>query len=406
MTSRARGRLSICYLVPGHRLLPSAGPSRNVLSLARAMAEDADVTVAFRDRRSGADLAPVAVREIDPAPGGETARATDDAALRGVSYLDFMRYMGALRRFVKTTAADFDVVLEKSWLLSGRASVLYRASGVTAIPVENVVPALSSAGRHDVASRARMAVGRWLTGRSLRRAPRVIAETPALQASLAGRYGIVPARITVVPLGVDRELFRPADRDEARAALGLPPDALLVLYVGVLDRIHDLGPVIRGLRAAPSATLEVVGDGPLGPAYAELAERLDAPVRFRGRVAHREVLHWVAAADVCVAPYDPAAFYRGEVTYSTLKIREYLAAGRPVLSVRSGSIPDLIEEGRTGFLVTHDDESWARALADLPDRNALRAMGDRAAAAPVRGWSDVAADYLAICVDAVREGRP
>jgi len=390
----------ICYLVPGHRLVPSAGPTRNVLSVASRLAAAAEVTVAFSDGLEGAPPG-VSVREIAPGRSSSGGRRppTDDAALRGIGYADFIGFIRALRRFVAATAGDFDVVLEKGWLLSGYASARYRAAGVPSIPVENLVPLASSAGRADPGTAVRRSAGRRIARRHLVSAPKIIAETTALRGAITECYGVAPARIEVVELGVDRDRFRPGDRESARRALGLAEDAAILLYIGVLDRIHDLEPVLAGLAGAPGWRLEIVGDGPLAVRYADRASELGLGdrVRFRGRVPHDDVARHVAAADVCLAPYDPGAFFGGEVAYSTLKIREYLAAGRPVLSVRSGSIPDLVEHGRTGLLVSHDDAGWAEALAGLPGRDELHAMGERAAASPPREWDDVARDYLRIC---------
>ena len=79
-------RPSVCYLVAGHNLLSTAGPTRNVLSLARGLSAFADVTVAFRRVLEPVTGEPFAVLEIDP----ETAdgpRPVDDAAVRGIGYL-------------------------------------------------------------------------------------------------------------------------------------------------------------------------------------------------------------------------------------------------------------------------------------------------------------------------------
>ena len=400
-------RLRVCYLVPGHRLVPSAGPSRNVLSMSGELARMAEVTVAFSDGVAGL---PPGVRALEIAPEMRTGggAVVDDAALRGIGYASFIGYLRSLRRFVARTADMFDVVLEKGWLLSGYASARYRSAGVPAIPVENLVQVKSSSGSTGVMKGLKQTVGRRVSGRYLAGADRIIAETAALREAIAECHGVDAARIDVVELGVDRERFRPADRDEARRRLGLDPEATILLYVGVLDRIHDLDPVIRGIASAAGATLEVVGDGSMAEGYRGVAAESGAAdrVRFRGGVAHEEVPDWIAASDACVAPYDPTAFYNDQVPYSTLKIRECLAAGRPVLSVRSGSIPELVADGETGVLVEHRPEAWGAALSDLPDRATLHRMGERAAGDRPRGWDDVAADYLSICESVLRSMTP
>lgn len=399
-------RLRIGYLVPGHRLAPSAGPTRNVLSMSGELASLADVTVAFSDGLTGA---PPGVRTMEIAPGMAEERSgiVDDAALRGIGYRPFVAYLRSLRRFVDQTADRFDVVLEKGWMFSGYACARYRARGTPAIPVENLVQLKSSSERTDLVKGLKQSIGRHASGRYLRHAGRVIAETKALREAIVDCHGVDPDRIEVVELGVDRDRFRPSDRAEARGELGLDQEMTMLLYVGVLDRIHDLEPVIRGIASAPNVRLDIVGDGSFGDRYRDVAvdARVTDRVRFRGGIPHDEVARWIAASDLCVAPYDPSAFYNDQVPYSTLKTRECLAAGRPVISVRSGSIPDLIRDGETGLLVEHRAEAWRSVLERLPRRDELHVMGERAAAERPRGWDDVAQDYLKICESVVGGGR-
>src|SRR5688572_32191371 len=76
-------RLSVCYAAPGQNLVPWAGPTRNVLSVAEALSEWADVTVAFRRAGIPPEKGRYRVLAIEPgafSPGG----ASDDNATRGV----------------------------------------------------------------------------------------------------------------------------------------------------------------------------------------------------------------------------------------------------------------------------------------------------------------------------------
>ena len=125
-------RLAICYLVPGHDLLASVGPSRNVLNLAHALGRHADVTVAFRRVADAEVPAGLRVLEIQR---DVTAATVDDAAMRGVSIADFLSFMRTLRRFVDNDLRSFDVVLEKSWLLSGYVSSMCWRRGQLGVPV-------------------------------------------------------------------------------------------------------------------------------------------------------------------------------------------------------------------------------------------------------------------------------
>lgn len=386
----------MCYVVPGHDLLSSAGPTRNVINLARAMGAHADVAVAFRRLADANPPEGIRVLEIEP---GAPPAGRDDSAVRGMGFGEFYRYLRALRRFVDRELGGFDVVLEKNWLLSGYVSYLRRRGGQLAIPIENIVPNPSYAAGGQLLKRLRLHAGRWLAGYFLRGAPLIIAETQYLRTAIA-RYWRVPLeRIVVVDLGVDRTLFRPIDQAVARARLGIAPDKTILVYVGVLDRTHNLDPAITAFNAHRDRGIElhIVGDGPRRRDYEAMAASGSAAVVFHGLVPHQEVPWRIAVGDLCIAPYDSIAFPSGELGYATLKIPEYMSVGRAVVSVPSGRILDLVREGETGFLMANEAENWRRLLANLPSRERLRVMGAAAAAVRLTSWGDTAAAYFSLC---------
>ena len=116
-------RLSICYAAPGHALLSTSGSARNVLVLAAALGQWADVTVAFRSLREPLTPAGFDLMTIDP-PGAEVAAASDDVAFRG---LDPRAH---LTGFAAKWADAFDLVFEKGWrvLLAAFRVTVCRAS--------------------------------------------------------------------------------------------------------------------------------------------------------------------------------------------------------------------------------------------------------------------------------------
>lgn len=389
-------RLSICYVVPGHDLLSTVGPSRNVVNLARALSEWADVTIAFR--RVADEQRPQDLRVLEIQPGDEAA-TVDDAAMKGIGYGEFLKYLRDVRSFARRELESFDVVLEKSWLLSGYVSAMCQRRGQLGVPIENIVVNPGHAAGRSVMKRLRLQAGRWLAGRALRKAPVVIAETEFLKKEIIAYWGVQPERVAVVDLGVDRNLFRPTPQAEARSRVRIPLEPTVVLYVGVLDRTHDLEPVIRamGRKRPPGVELHIVGDGARRTEYQTMADQVGARVVFHGRVPHHDVPVYIAAADLCVAPYDPSAFSSGELGYSTMKIPEYLSVGRAVASVPSGRIRSLVRDGETGFLFANEVARWETLLEALPPRERLRAMGEAAGRTPLTAWSDTARQYLSLC---------
>ena len=217
---------------------------------------------------------------------------------------------------------------------------------------------------------------------------------------LVEHRGLAPERIEVVGLGVDHAMFRPMDQQSARKSLKISPDAILLLYVGGMDEYHDLEPVIEALTSnrLPSVELHVVGDGEYRARCEEKAQRAQIQSQFHGHVPHSIVPRYIAAADLCIAPYRTSAFHNGLFPFSTLKIPEYMACGRPVVSVPSGPIQRLVEDRVSGFLFPNDVSSWRSFLKMLPSREQLASMGAAAArAVESLGWEKTAMRYLEVC---------
>ena len=233
-THGGRRRLRICYLVPGHGLLSTVGPSRNVLSLARALSAYAEVTVAFRYRLE--DHLPAGLELVELEPERRPAHAIDDAAMRGMGLLEFARYLARLRRFLRESRGRFDVFLEKSWILSGHLSAYGLGRGIPGVPVENVVP---SAARHvdaGLAKRLRVELGRRLAGPALRRVPVVLAETEQLKAQIERT---VLSRVREVTRYIEPEVT-------VNFAIAAVPDAVFDLCSAVQAEALKMNVVVIG----------------------------------------------------------------------------------------------------------------------------------------------------------------
>lgn len=392
-----RGRPSVCYAAPGHRLVPTAGTTRNMLSLAGALSEFADVTLAFR-QAPGGGFGAQRVLAIEPA-GWDEDDAADGEAHRGLNPFDHLAYLRRLKAFARDCGQTFDVVLEKGWRLSGTLSAAFGRHGVPGVLVENDVRSWSETIR-DVRTLVKYGVhvaAGTVARRHWTRMP-IIAETDALKAMLV-RRGAHPDRVEVIGLGVDHRLFRPRDQAEARRALGIDSSATVLVYVGAMDKYHDLAPVIEALATtAPGIEMHVVGDGTGRAQCQALAGRLGTRVRFHGRVAHESVPTHIAAADACVAAYQERAFPDGTVPFSTLKVPEYMACARPVVGNAAGQARVRLEQGISAFLFANDVASWTRFFAGLPGREQLAEMGRAAAkAAESLSWEHTAARYFEVC---------
>ncbi len=236
-------------------------------------------------------------------------------------------------------------------------------------------------------------------------ADRLIANTDDEAADLAHHYGADPARVASVPPGVDTELFAPGDRAAARARLGLPADADLLLFVG---RIQPLkGPDVLVAAAARLRAMRGGRDRPLvvavlgGPSGSGLARPtalleqasalgLDDVLLTRPPVARPELADWYRAADLVTVPSHNESF--------GLVALEAQSCGTPVVAAAVGGLRRAVDDGVSGVLVPgHDPDRWADVLEELLADPGRRAELGRAAVrhAAGFGWDRTAAAVLA-----------
>jgi teichuronic acid biosynthesis glycosyltransferase TuaC len=235
--------------------------------------------------------------------------------------------------------------------------------------------------------------------RVLPEARRVVAVSRPLAEEVIG-LGMPRERVVVVPNGIDNSLFRPLERDAARAQLGLGPEGKWLLYVGRLERAKGVVDLLEAFaRLAPRRRdlfLGLVGDGSARADCAALAGRIGPQVRLLGARPLAEVPLWIGASELVVLPS------WNEGTPNVLL--EALACGRPVVATRVGGIPDLITEASLGELVpVRDPAALAEALEQVADgaydRVAIAARGSRGS------WDESAAHLLTVLEEAVREAR-
>jgi len=199
------------------------------------------------------------------------------------------------------------------------------------------------------------------------------------------RHGVPPERLVVIRNGVDLGRFHPDLRARARAPvraeLGLPEDALVLLFLGSGFHRKGLDTALAALAGwgAPEAHLVVAGRDDPGP-WRRRATALDLGdrVHFLGAEPRPERLY--AAADVLVLPTRYDAFAN--------VCLEALAAGVPVVTSASNGAAEVL--GDAGIVVERADDAagFAAALAELadPERRAARACRARGIAEQF-GWS-------------------
>ena len=197
------------------------------------------------------------------------------------------------------------------------------------------------------------------------------------EASLYAGYGGDPARVALWPLAVDPDEFAalPA-RGALRPSLGIGDEVPLVLFVGRINELKGLGPLIRSFARAgvPAAHLCIVGrdDGFLAAAQALARdEGVAGRVHFPGARYGRDAVAAYVDCDLfCITPT-----HFEETSLASLSAA---ACGRPILINDRCGVPWL-DEYDAGVCVPHDEAAIARALGELlADRARLGRMGQNA----------------------------
>jgi glycosyltransferase involved in cell wall biosynthesis len=196
-------------------------------------------------------------------------------------------------------------------------------------------------------------------------AARIVTITEALRTFNVERVGIPASKIETIHYGLD-ELPAPWGENPPD---GVPDGARILLATARLTRQKGLDTAIRALPSLPADTvLVVLGEGPERAALTELAAGLGVGGRvfLPGRVP--DVAAWLRRAIAYVQPSRWEGFGLGAL--------EAMHASLPVVGTRISSLPELVVDGETGYLVPVDDAAaLADALARALERPELGAAG-------------------------------
>jgi glycosyltransferase involved in cell wall biosynthesis len=184
----------------------------------------------------------------------------------------------------------------------------------------------------------------------------------------------------VVPNGVDTELFCPPSKPPARAFEGFT-----VVFTGGLEPWQGIDLLLRGIHAirerdSTPVYAIIAGDGPARRSLERLAAELGLAddVRFVGSVPRDAVPGVIASGDLGYSGHTES---QGRAVFrSPLKLYEYMAMAKPVLSSSVADARQLVTPGETGFLFdAASEDSFVQALRlAVAARDTLPAMGERA----------------------------
>lgn len=191
-----------------------------------------------------------------------------------------------------------------------------------------------------------------------------------------------------IPNGVDTEYFAPlsqVQKKHLRAELSIPPNTMVVLYLGRLvaeKRIDHLLRIWPDVQSAfPDTLLLIVGSGREETLLRGMAGK---GIQFTGQI--RDAVRYLQAADLFVLPSATEGLSNS--------LLEALSSGLPVLATSVGGARDVIQHNVNGYLIPPDDLPSLRIglLTLLGDSTLRRRLGE---SGRQRALSDYSLDAVA-----------
>ena len=202
-----------------------------------------------------------------------------------------------------------------------------------------------------------------------RESDRIIVAAQLEKEKLLGYYGLSPAKVSVIPGGIDLRLFQPLDREEAREQVGLGRQKI-ILAVGRIEPVKGFDLLIRAVGMLPMEEkfklVIVGGDDHSRTRIARLKETaaelgITEKVIFKGLINHDQLPLYYNAADVTVIASHYESF--------GLVALESIACGTPVIAGPVGIIPELLTPGRRNSLgrlvIERTPTAWAAAIRQV-----------------------------------------
>jgi len=256
-------------------------------------------------------------------------------------------FMRGVAAFSQQDRTAYDLVHSHYWLSGSVGLCFAREWGVPALMMFHTLGAVKNSLPVDNSeSGVRLTAEKEFAASY----QRIIAATESEKNSLVNLYGVSPARISIIPCGVDVKLFKPRDKAAARRELGLG-QGKVILFVGRVEALKGIDRLIQAvslLKPETDAKLLIVG----GDGHSQVAQLktlagecgIADSVAFMGTVAQDRLPLYYSAADILVV----ASYYES----FGMVILESLACGTPVASTGVGIAPAVIHNGENGYLVT------------------------------------------------------
>ncbi len=213
-----------------------------------------------------------------------------------------------------------------------------------------------------------------ITQFSIQRSHGITAVSEFLKRETVRDFAVPADRIEVIPNFIDPKIYRPGLEPCHRATLA-PGGEKIIMHISnfrPVKRTEDVVSVFARINDKVPSRLVLIGDGPDRPRALIRAEELGVrdQVLFLGK--HTSVHELLSCADLFLLPSESESF--------GLAALEAMACGAPVVSSNAGGLAEVIEEGRSGYLLNVGDidgmaDAGVRILSDDTHWKTLSAAG-------------------------------
>jgi glycosyltransferase involved in cell wall biosynthesis len=306
-------------------------------------------------------------------------------------------------RLLADRVDDFDVVHDNQVL--GNAMVDIERLGLPM--VTTIHHPITFDRRIDLAAatgwRRKLAVRRWygfvrMQGKVARRARKILTPSEASRRDIAKDFGVDPARMQVILLGVDEGFAPPTQpRVPGRILAMASADAPMKGIATLLEAFAKL-------RTERDVELVLVSKPQPGGRTEQMVDRLGIgdSVRFVHGVSDAELVELMGSAEIACVP----SLYEG----FSLPTAELMACATPLVVSRAGAIPEVVgADGECADLVTPGDvgelEQALERMLDDPDRRERMGAAGRRRVQELFSWRAVAAATAAAYEDAIADHK-
>ncbi|HJH29871.1 MAG TPA: glycosyltransferase family 4 protein [Methanosarcinaceae archaeon] len=206
--------------------------------------------------------------------------------------------------------------------------------------------------------------------------------------SIALAHGVDEEKVSLVPIGVDIDVFKKRDDENLKELFGIDSDVKIILYVGQLVPKKGLNYLINAIPQVldkhNKTCFIFVGYGPQREYLTKLCvdKNIQSNIIFVGGVGSERLIDWYSIADILVLP----SLSEGRPTV----IYEAMACELPVIATDVGGVSEQVENGYNGFVIKpRDSHALADSIINLLENDDLRKdMGENCRKRIIeQGWT-------------------